>query len=576
LTGGRRITYRWRAVQSAPLPAGPFGSVLTGVRPYLLLLLVCLGLYLPGLAGLPPLDRDEARFAQASKQMLESGNFVDIRFQDTPRHKKPIGVYWLQAAAVTVTGADLDAIWAYRLPSVVGATLAALMLFRLGRRLFDPPTAFLAAALLATSLMVVMEAHQAKTDAVLLATVVAAQWALASLHARARGIDGARAGALTAAGFWVAQGLGILVKGPVTPMVSLLTVLALVAVERRAGWLRTLRPISGMVITTAIVAPWTWAVMEASGGTFFTTAVQSDLLPKLIGGQESHGAPPGYYALLVLAFLWPGSLLLVPALVAAWRHRAQPAVLFCLAWLVPGWIAFELIPTKLPHYVLPLYPALALLISRFAVTAVRIADSIWVRRGFVPWAGLWSLFGLAVAAAAMALPVRLGDGWTAGSLVPAAAAVTAVAAALWLLRRGAVAPALVAAIALGGLAWMSTLQLVAPRLTALWVTREVAAMVDGVRGDADPPLAVAGLAEPSLVFLLGTATQLVDGTGGARFLADHADGLIVVSDREEQAFRAALAPAAAPAALGSVSGLQYSKGRQHRLTLYRGPVAARR
>ena len=80
----------------------PFDFLTRSWRPYLLLILLCCAFYLPGLTRLPPTDRDEARFAQASRQMLESGNYIDIRFQNVPRYKKPIGVYWLQAAAAGV------------------------------------------------------------------------------------------------------------------------------------------------------------------------------------------------------------------------------------------------------------------------------------------------------------------------------------------------------------------------------------------------------------------------------------------------------------------------------------------
>ncbi len=57
-------------------------------------------LFLPGFFTIPPIDRDEVRFAQATKQMVESGDFVDIRFQDDVRYKKPVGIYWMQAAAL--------------------------------------------------------------------------------------------------------------------------------------------------------------------------------------------------------------------------------------------------------------------------------------------------------------------------------------------------------------------------------------------------------------------------------------------------------------------------------------------
>src|SRR5438094_1409631 len=118
---------------------------LLGVRPYALLVGFCLFLYLPGMSAIPPLDRDEARFAQATRQMLETGDFLRIRFQDEARNKKPAGIYWLQAAAVTVFSTpQSNAIWPYRLPSVIGALLAVLLVFAIGGALFargdeEPP-----------------------------------------------------------------------------------------------------------------------------------------------------------------------------------------------------------------------------------------------------------------------------------------------------------------------------------------------------------------------------------------------------------------------------------------------------
>src|SRR5207248_10805322 len=100
---------------------------LSGWRPYALLAALCFALYLPGIATLPPLDRDEARFAQATRQMLETGDFLRIRFQDEARNKKPAGIYWLQAAAVgALSSPAATAIWPYRLPSLLGAIAAVL------------------------------------------------------------------------------------------------------------------------------------------------------------------------------------------------------------------------------------------------------------------------------------------------------------------------------------------------------------------------------------------------------------------------------------------------------------------
>ena len=172
---------------SLPLTGeGRGGGWPSGIRPYVLLCLLCLILYAPGLAAIPPLDRDEARFAQATRQMLETGDFVRIRFQDEARNKKPIGIYWLQAAAVAAfSSPGSAAIWPYRLPSALAATAAVLLTFGFGARLFGSrPAGFIAAVLTASALGVVVEAHLAKTDAALLAAVVAGQGALGLVYTR--------------------------------------------------------------------------------------------------------------------------------------------------------------------------------------------------------------------------------------------------------------------------------------------------------------------------------------------------------------------------------------------------------
>src|SRR5438046_5146808 len=165
---------------------------LIGARPYLLLVGLCLLLYLPGMSASPPLDRDEARFAQATRQMLETGDFLRIRFQDEARNKKPAGIYWLQALSVSAfSSAEATAIWPYRLPSLLGGMAAVLLTFALGAALFAGAgearrVAVIAAVLLASALGVVAEVHIAKTDAALLAAVMAGQGALGLAYVRTR------------------------------------------------------------------------------------------------------------------------------------------------------------------------------------------------------------------------------------------------------------------------------------------------------------------------------------------------------------------------------------------------------
>src|SRR5690349_4062436 len=210
----------------------------TGIRPYALLCLLCLILYAPGLAAIPPLDRDEARFAQATRQILETGDFVRIRFQDEARNKKPIGIYWLQAAAVAAfSSPESAAIWPYRLPSALAATAAVLLTFGFGTRLLASRSAgFVAAVLTASALGVVVEAHLAKTDAALLATVVAGQGALGLVYIATR--TGRWIGWSLVLIFWLAEAAAILLKGPPGPVLALLTAVGLSIADRDIHWIR--------------------------------------------------------------------------------------------------------------------------------------------------------------------------------------------------------------------------------------------------------------------------------------------------------------------------------------------------
>ena len=534
-----------------------------GIRPYLALTLLCLVLYLPGLAAVPPLDRDESRFAQATHQMMETGDYVRIRFQDEARSKKPVGIHWLQAAAVTAAGAP-EAIWDYRLPSVLGAFVAALLTFAYGRGLFGRPAALVGAALTATALIVVAEAHQAKTDAVLLATVVAAQGALGRFYLRGRVPAAANAGLGTALVFWLAQGIGMLVKGPVLPMISILTIATLVVADRRAGWLRGLRPVMGLLVAGAIVGPWLAAMSQAGSGDFVGTAIKTDLLPKLLGAQEAHGGPPGLYLALLPLLFWPGSLFLPQTIARAWRERATPPVRFCLAWLLPSWLVFELVPTKLPHYTMPLLPALALLTGA-VVLRLRPAGT-----GGRVWLAVWAVIGLVLAGAMVAAPLVGGGGFSPWSLPATAAALAAglaPAAAAW---RGDGRKAAGMAVGAAALTFAALFHGVLPAVDTLWVSERAAAAVAAAQPGPHPPVAAAGYHEPSLVFRLGTATRLTDGGAAARWLVDTPGALALVEAAQEAGFQktlAALGHTARP--IDDITGFNYSRGRPAALRLYR-------
>jgi 4-amino-4-deoxy-L-arabinose transferase-like glycosyltransferase len=546
-----------------------------GFRPYLLLSLLCLILYLPGLATLPPLDRDESRFIQATRQMLTSGDYVRIQFQDEMRAKKPVGAYWAQAASVTAFSHPLSAaLWPYRLPAAVAAWAAAMMTFAFGRSLLGARPALLAGIMIASALILVSEAHQAKTDAILLACTVAAQGALGRLYvagkakeaAAARGSSSCGSGrpvlALAAPGlaevliFWVAQGIGILVKGPMVPVISLLTLATLGIADRSLRWAVTLRPITGTLVAAAIAGPWFAAVSQATNGAFVGEAIKGDLLPKLLGSQESHGGWPGYYLLLAMVTLWPGSLLAWPAMVRAWGERRWLAYRFLLAWTLPAWVMFELVPTKLPHYVLPLYPAIALLTGALA------AEDSDVFRGRAAriYFGVWILVGLALAAAVVGAPLRFGQGVTPALAVAAIGIVLATVLPAVLALRGRIPAAALALVLTAVVTFPSVFGEVMPRLDRLWVSRGIAEVVESLGNDQ--PVALAGFHEPSAVVLLGTKTLLTDGRGAFAHVLAHPGALAAVDEAELPAFTAAAqAHGRAVEDLGRVEGFNYSRGK---------------
>ena len=292
------------------------------------LLIVGLFALVAGLAGisLPPLDRDEARFAQATAQMLETGDLITIRFQDEERNKKPAGIHWLQAASVaTISSAEAREIWAYRLPSLFAAIVAALGTFLLGARLFDKPTGLIAAIALSATPVFIAEATIAKTDAALLATVVIAQLALASILADA--LAERRTPRRMAILFWLAVGAGILIKGPITPLIIGLTLMVLVLTYRKLHWRGMIKPFVGAAILILIVAPWAVAIGHATEGRFFTDALGGDMFGKVGAAQESHGGPPGYHIAFGVILLWPVIAVLPAALTSAWKQRKSREIL---------------------------------------------------------------------------------------------------------------------------------------------------------------------------------------------------------------------------------------------------------
>ncbi len=412
----------------------------------------------------------------------------------------------------------------------------------------------------------VVEAHLAKTDAALLAAVVAGQGALGLVYTMTRTVR--PIGWPLPLVFWFAEAVAILLKGPPGPLLALLTAGCLSIADRDIRWIKRLRPLAGVLIMAAMVAPWLIAVQSATAGHFLSDSLAHDLLPKLVGAQELHGAPPGYYLAMMIATFWPGSLFIVPGLIWGWRRRRAAAWRFCSPGWVPPGSSSSSFPTKLPHYVLPLYPALALLAG--GALAEGFAKHLAGPARFVDSAvgGLWGAVSIALGAALLILPLWFGGTVSPAVIIVAVPVMLGLACLLFfrdpqpMRAAGLVATMSAAFVVPAALA-------VAPELDYLWPSRSAAvALARHPPGPGEAVLSV-GYSEPSLVFLLGTATRLVTAEPGDDQLAGA--GMALVNDRYDAEFLRSLARRGLTArALERVQGLDYSAGGGKLvLTLYR-------
>jgi 4-amino-4-deoxy-L-arabinose transferase-like glycosyltransferase len=498
-------------------------------------LLICgLLFFLPGFFNIPPIDRDETRFAQATKQMVETGDFVDIRFQDDVRYKKPVGIYWLQAAVVETAGklglqrAQVR-IWLYRVPSLIGAIGAVLLTYWTALAFVTRRGAILAGLIMCSSVLLGAEARLAKTDAMLLLTVIAAMGAMARVYLSwQRGEDPAHPPWTWPAVFWTALAGGILLKGPLILMFVALTIGTLAILDRTAIWLWRLRPVWGLTWLLVLVLPWFVAIFWRAGDTFFVDSLGGDMLSKL-AAQESHGAPPGTYLLLFWVTFWPAAPLAGLAAPAVWRARREPGAQYLLAWLMPSWIVFELVLTKLPHYVLPLYPAIAIL--TIGALERRVLSRSWLRRGAAWWFAIPAITAVSVIVGAIALtrqPMFLAWPFLAVSLIFGLFA-------WWLYDDNRAERSLLNAAAAALFLGVSVYGIVVPALKPLFPSAEIARVLRNVVC-VGPKAAAAGYHEPSLVFMTDTSTLLTDGSGAADFLGHGSCRFALVESRSERAF----------------------------------------
>ncbi len=449
-----------------------------------LLGLACLVLFLAGSVRTGVVDRDEARFALAVREMAERGDWIVPTNWGELRFQKPILIYWLGGASWRAFG---ESEFGLRLPSALCATAVVLLTALAGARRFGRETGERAGIVMATTLLIVLQAHAFTADAALLLGTTVSFLAWDALRDRAvddRG-DGsrgpARAGPLRVA-FWLGVAFGALAKlvnvgfllaagaarvalrGDLSPRTNRLLVAALVvgavavaipglgslgpsmavavglflavhglrSAEGRVA-LANLGPAWGAPLALALVAAWGIPALLRTEGAFWTLGVEQDLIGRTAKPFEGHSGIPGYYLVTSLAMLFPWAAYLPRALGRAWSARRDDDTLqFLLAWIIGPWILIELVTSKLPHYILVATPALALLVAReFEARTYAPAPPPW-RRRFETF--VVAMVPTALAIAGVVLAVAFDAIWVRAATL----AYAAVAAGLaWFLGRAA-------------------------------------------------------------------------------------------------------------------------------------------
>lgn len=411
-----------------------------------LLILAAAVLFLIGNASVPLWDRDEPRYAQTSRQMLQSGDWVVPRLLDQVRTAKPIFMYWCQASAMRIFG---DNAFAARFPSVVAMLTLLVVLAVVIDRTIGPRRALWTVFIFSTSGLVIAAAKMCLTDSVLLLWVTIAQVCLLSVYANSE------SRLSMSIVMWIAIGVAGLTKGPVVIGVQLTTIIVLAVLDvgrdyrNPRAWLSATRwwprthPLIGIVIVAVICGPWLLLVHRREP-TFLPQIIGHDIWTRMRRPLEGHSGPPGYYLLTIWLTYFPWSLLLPAALVWGWKRRINPIVRFSLAAIIGPWVMFEIVQTKLLHYILPIFPFLAFLTADMLIRqkkgelksaaflgAVRGWSVVVALLGLVSWIAIFKVELPAGAFVAMALLSVLGFEYgrtvlrffTAGRVLDAAAAL---------------------------------------------------------------------------------------------------------------------------------------------------------
>ncbi len=529
--------------------------------------LVAAVVFFTNLGGPRLFDEDEPKNAVCGREMLERGDWVTPMFNGQLRVDKPILIYWVMLVSYSLFGVNE---FSARLGSSLAGVSSVVMTYHLGRLLLDRWAGALSAMLLASGLMFAVLSRASTPDALLVCCTTAGFLAFVAGVSRLRGgtfsADGAMLVHLTESALprtnwlamYAAMGLAVLAKGPVG-LVLPLFVIGLWATfvdicpsaEAPAGAWRaglhglgrrfaparlvkiasSLRVLPGVLIVLAIALPWYVAVGLRTDGAWLAGFLGGHNVGRFMQPMENHRGPVVYYLAAIMIGFFPGSVFL-PAGVASAVLRVRAAdsqrqsLGFLLCW-IGGYVGFfTLAATKLPNYVTPCYPAVALVTGCWLVRACRLdAPPLGRLRLGVSIFGIVGL-GVGVGLTVVASVLLTADPWIG---VPGVAAVAATIAALVLLARDN-RPAAIACFAAGCVLFTTTAMSVsAHRASPYQEGPLLAARIRSLETDAAPTrVALCGYFTPSLIYYLGRPVEQIDPEAIAAYLAEATPGVVIM------------------------------------------------
>jgi len=376
---------------------------------YLLVAAVFLLTTLPFLGRPPLFDPDEGYYPETAREMIESGNWFDPVFNCEPRWGKPIAFYLADCLSFSLFGISE---WSARLPSLVAGLGLTLLTMGLGKRLYGGRNGLYAGLIAASALQPVVYSRAAVPD-MLLSFLVAL-----SLYGFVRGAMGRDEDQPERPWLYLAyagSALAFLSKGPLGVILPAITVLLYFLLSRKLSGIFRIEPVRGLFLFLLIAAPWFIYMTFLHGSTFLEEIFIQRNLIHYFTEKWQHPGPVYYYLPVIFAGAFPWSLALVWGATIALRSTLpdpakthdmaeKKADLLLVAWFFGMLIFFSLSRGKLPNYVLPLYPAVALLAARCLVGVEKCASSL---RLLALLGGTSLTAGVLLAAGSLSLAAKL-------------------------------------------------------------------------------------------------------------------------------------------------------------------------